>query len=431
MRSADYSIDTIHAHSISELSLAGTAEGKVGDTRTGAPDVTAASFIDLSDDDKRPIPLFSPRSFPSSPQLSSSLDTADSMLYRRAPEEDRRRRREKIAKLHRFLGSRVPTSLVLGFSASDDTLPALEPTTIDDVRTSRHNRRRSSSAAETRGNWFGPDDRMKEELDEHEKAINVRRALKMEKMFGVQPPQTLYHTRTRHSPRPKDRVHSTERPSSEREREAVLPANRNINQGSYLNKDGKQSRYRASSHSRSHSESMPLLDPVASSSSGKRASAVYMHYRYSLNSLSDIIDRDDRESLAELHSILTNDQSGSDGSTPVPRDDDNNDGNNDARTIRSERRRSLPTRSSTISLASQFSLGSPSPERTPFQARRRQAAKLTHFFGVDYRELIGDILESIERYVQEESRRGTLRPEEIQDLVVKLRKLRTKRTALI
>jgi hypothetical protein len=123
----------------------------------------------------------------------------------------------------------------------------------------------------------------------------------LSQMFGVQPPQTLYHTRTRHSPRPKDRVHSTERPSSEREREAVLPANRNINQGSYLNKDGKQSRYRASSHSRSHSESMPLLDPVASSSSGKRASAVYMHYRYSLNSLSDIIDR---VSFSQVHSVL-------------------------------------------------------------------------------------------------------------------------------
>jgi hypothetical protein len=113
-------------------------------------------------------------------------------------------------------------------------------------------------------------------------------------MFGVQPPQTLYHTRTRHSPRPKDRVHSTERPPSHySEREAaVLPANRNLNQSSYLNKDGKQSRHRASSHSRAHSEStMPLLDPVAGSSSGKHASAVYMHYKYSLNSLSDIIDR--------------------------------------------------------------------------------------------------------------------------------------------
>jgi len=51
---------------------------------------------------------------------------------------------------------------------------------------------------------------------------------------------------------------------------------------------------------------------------------------------------------------------------------------------------------------------------TSFQARRRQAAKLTHFFGVDYRVLIGDILESIEHYVEEESHRGSLRPEEIQ-----------------
>ena len=114
--------------------------------------------------------------------------------------------------------------------------------------------------------------------------------------------------------------------------------------------------------------------------------------------------------MAELHSILTNDQSGSDGSTPVPREDEDED----ARTIRSERRRSLPTRSSTVSLASQFSLGGPSPERASFQARRRQAAKLTHFFGVDYRVLIGDILESIERYVEEESHRGNLHPEEIQ-----------------
>ena len=106
------------------------------------------------------------------------------MLHRRTPEEDRRRRREKIAKLHRFLGSRVPTSLVLGFSASDDTLPALDRT-VDNVRTSRHNRRRSSSATETRSNGFGPDDRMKEELDEREKAINVRRAIKMEKVIFI------------------------------------------------------------------------------------------------------------------------------------------------------------------------------------------------------------------------------------------------------
>jgi hypothetical protein len=33
---------------------------------------------------------------------------------------------------------------------------------------------------------------------------------------------------------------------------------------------------------------------------------------------------------------------------------------------------------------------------------------------VDYRDLIGDILESIEHYVEEESQRGALHPHEIQ-----------------
>lgn len=117
------------------------------------------------------------------------------------------------------------------------------------------------------------------------------------------------------------------------------------------------------------------------------------------------------ESLAELHSILTNGTNGQLGTeactTPM--------GDDDAKTVRSGRRFSLPAaRSSSLSLASQFSLNSPSPEMASFQARRRQAAKLTHFFGVDYRELIGDIIESIERDVQEECHRGSLCPEEIQ-----------------
>jgi len=184
-------------------------------------------------------------------------------------------------------------------------------------------------------------------------------------------------------------------------------------------------RHRAGSLSESI---VPLLDSEARGSQGKRASAIYMHYRYSIESLSEIIDRvsspslrgtmlyiysrprpqDDRASLAELHSILTNDQPGAEGYTTPTRDDD-------AKHSRSERRRSLPTRSSSLSLASQFNLSGPSsPEMASFQARRRQAAKLTHFFGVDYRVLIGDILESIEHDVQEESHRGSLHPEEIQ-----------------
>jgi len=60
------------------------------------------------------------------------------------------------------------------------------------------------------------------------------------------------------------------------------------------------------------------------------------------------------------------------------------------------------------------SLSSPSAEVTSFQVRRRRAAKLTQFFGVDYRDLINDVLESIEIGVQHESSSGTLRAEEVE-----------------
>lgn len=49
-----------------------------------------------------------------------------------------------------------------------------------------------------------------------------------------------------------------------------------------------------------------------------------------------------------------------------------------------------------------------------FQVRRRRAAKLTNFFGVEYRELMSEVLESIEKGIEEESGRGTLKPDEIQ-----------------
>lgn len=63
------------------------------------------------------------------------------------------------------------------------------------------------------------------------------------------------------------------------------------------------------------------------------------------------------------------------------------------------------------SLSSEF-LASPKASR--FQLRRRTAAKLTNFFGVDYRELIRDILESIEKGVEEERKEGTLQPQEVE-----------------
>jgi hypothetical protein len=194
-RSSD-SIDAIHSHfmlsrptdalSISEPSLTregGTriGKGKARDKIAGARDaVDSASFIDLSDDDDLSIHILSSYSFSSLP-CSLQSNSQEFTRYPCSPEENRRRRREKIAKLHRFLGSRVPTSLVLGLSDADDVLPVLD-NTASNLRTSHPGRRRSSSAAEFKGNWFDPDDRVKEELDEREKAINVRRAVKMEKV---------------------------------------------------------------------------------------------------------------------------------------------------------------------------------------------------------------------------------------------------------
>ena len=84
-------------------------------------------------------------------------------------------------------------------------------------------------------------------------------------------------------------------------------------------------------------------------------------------------------------------------------------------TPRPERRRSLPSRVSVASFSSEISaLASPPPaDETSFQQRRRRAAKLTHFFGVDYRDLMTEILESIEKGLEEERGKGTLRPDEV------------------
>lgn len=87
-----------------------------------------------------------------------------------------------------------------------------------------------------------------------------------------------------------------------------------------------------------------------------------------------------------------------------------------ASSIKSGRRKSLPatSRASIKSLDSEYSVTTPEPDFATFQVRRRRAAKLTQFFGVDYRELISDILQSIENGVEHENENGTLRAEEVE-----------------
>ncbi|KAF8323114.1 hypothetical protein DL93DRAFT_2033983, partial [Clavulina sp. PMI_390] len=54
------------------------------------------------------------------------------------------------------------------------------------------------------------------------------------------------------------------------------------------------------------------------------------------------------------------------------------------------------------------------PSAGDFQQRRRQAAKLSSFFGVEYRELFTDVLEVIEDEVKNDSVQGHLSSEETQ-----------------
>jgi len=103
-----------------------------------------------------------------------------------AYEEDRRRKREKLVKLHRFLGSRVPPDLVLGLDLSlSPPLPPLASPELEHEDTRkifRMRKRRSSSCFEYTRPLTSQEDRMKSELDIQEKALNVRRAAKMEKV---------------------------------------------------------------------------------------------------------------------------------------------------------------------------------------------------------------------------------------------------------
>ena len=149
------------------------------------------SFIDLSDDDSAAETpkdngdnhrqsLFSNQSMVDD---TSSLLT---MMSNEAHEEEQRRKREKLVKLHRFLGSRVPTDLALGLdlSQSHSLLPPEVPEMEEeDTRKKfRMRRRRSSSYAEYTKPLTTQEDRMKSELNIEEKALNVRRAAKMEKV---------------------------------------------------------------------------------------------------------------------------------------------------------------------------------------------------------------------------------------------------------
>ncbi|PPQ72472.1 hypothetical protein CVT24_003095 [Panaeolus cyanescens] len=248
-------------------------------------------------------------------------------------------------------------------------------------------------------------------------------------VFGVAPPQTLYHTRHSASPSvslirpPADRVAGFIPPASEAE---LFTIQRNPNRSSYVKSKKKQER---PGTSESNKQLLPKGNGFSNFderfADNMNHTLIYSHYQHSLNSLNDILDRDDRESLAELHQYLH----GTEPTSPPVAYPGHRKLSNAS--VKPERRRSLPARTSMISLASELSVSPAKIDPSAFQMRRRRAAKLTQFFGVDYRELISDVLDSIENGVEQEQQRGTLRAEEVEDLLDRLRNLKTKRQSFI
>jgi len=124
-------------------------------------------------------------------------------------EQERKKMRDKLAKLHRFLGSRVPVELALGagYALGEADLPQPAPrvgaANAKDGRKAWIRRRRSSSSAVLPG-YSGSagagahsvgrsssspppalEERMKDELGDKERARNLKRANKMEQVRRV------------------------------------------------------------------------------------------------------------------------------------------------------------------------------------------------------------------------------------------------------
>ena len=141
------------------------------------------SFMDLSDDDDSLSAIIpSPRTGRRRCSISSISPSEHPEVL---AEEARRRKREKLAKLHRFLGSRVPASLALGPDHTDSSLlpeVMFPPSVSDDPLYKVRGMRRSSCASESPPRWADDVDRIKADLGDREKAINVKRAQKMEKV---------------------------------------------------------------------------------------------------------------------------------------------------------------------------------------------------------------------------------------------------------
>jgi hypothetical protein len=116
--------------------------------------------------------------------------------------------------------------------------------------------------------------------------------------------------------------------------------------------------------------------------------------------------QDDRQSLNDLHAVLDSDEEEDDPDQQTPALPSGS----------IDTQRMLQPRASLVSInsvATTSTFATLTPDPMAFQARRKRAAKLAHFFGASYRDLFGEVLVRIERGMLEEARAGQISEEEI------------------
>lgn len=136
------------------------------------------SFINLSDDGSSIVDI---------PSLRTPHSLKTRFVEQR--EREKRQKRERLAKLHRFLGSQVPADSVLGMNNNNTSFlpPPQEQSTQtrvcdkDDKTCRTMVNHHSSSVILEPSTWSGDLERPKAEFDQKERISSVRRAQKMEK----------------------------------------------------------------------------------------------------------------------------------------------------------------------------------------------------------------------------------------------------------
>ena len=152
----------------------------------GPPSLAQASIESSSSSSSRPFSTFSTTTDPLvSPPGSKTLKHKPSFFTEIMEESDweareRKQKRDKLAKIHRFLGSRVPVELVLGYSSG--SIPPASPLFEEDMEDTEKGR--------GNGGVHNPSVRRKREHDmrnlgttaESEKMVQIRRMQKIEKV---------------------------------------------------------------------------------------------------------------------------------------------------------------------------------------------------------------------------------------------------------